>query len=281
MGHHYLPQYYLRGFAPSFGRQIWAFDRQENRSFCTNVRNIANETNLYSDELERKLAEEIEGPAMRALDRVRACENLNEVDRHALSTYIVAMWKRVPKSRRRLRRFMPQVTKEVREEVHRAIDVLVQQRPDLTTAGERRKAETTEVLSRYQSDPPQSIWHYGVDPANAPRIVEAVAAMAWTFWVSDSEGAFVTCDDPVFIFEGLGIGRPDSELSFPVSGKVSFWGTWRKGRTLHYVQARNAVVRELNRRCIKNCERFVFGQSNQGWVLPLMRKQHLHLNRIG
>ena len=52
MGHHYVPRFYLRGFAHD--ERIWAYDKESGRHFPTQVKSIANETGMYSDDLERK-----------------------------------------------------------------------------------------------------------------------------------------------------------------------------------------------------------------------------------
>lgn len=46
---HYVPRILLRGFlaAPKEKEQIWVFDKHENRSFRTQIRNIASERNFY------------------------------------------------------------------------------------------------------------------------------------------------------------------------------------------------------------------------------------------
>lgn len=54
---HYVPQFYLRQFADERER-IWAYDKVEDRAFCTTVRNVAGERYFYDSEvLERKLGD--------------------------------------------------------------------------------------------------------------------------------------------------------------------------------------------------------------------------------
>ena len=56
MGDHYVPRYYLKGFTKDDGKRIWVYDKNERRSFATQVQSIANETAFYSPEVERYLA---------------------------------------------------------------------------------------------------------------------------------------------------------------------------------------------------------------------------------
>ena len=45
---HYVPQFVLRNFTVGDGKQIYVFDKQDEKSFITNIRNIAAETDFYN-----------------------------------------------------------------------------------------------------------------------------------------------------------------------------------------------------------------------------------------
>ena len=45
---HYVPQFILRNFTVGDGKQIHVFDKQDEKSFRTNIRNIAAETGFYN-----------------------------------------------------------------------------------------------------------------------------------------------------------------------------------------------------------------------------------------
>ena len=82
MGHHYLPQHYLLGFAS--GKKLWGHDLIEGRSFPTQVKSVANETEMYTEELESHLANVVEGPAQDVIDRIRNRIPLRTGDRELL-----------------------------------------------------------------------------------------------------------------------------------------------------------------------------------------------------
>jgi hypothetical protein len=71
MGDHYIPKYYLKGFAdisrPDF---IWAF-RNGNQPFLTAIRKIAQEDDFYSREVELYLANDLEDPANKVIGKVQ------------------------------------------------------------------------------------------------------------------------------------------------------------------------------------------------------------------
>ena len=83
MGHHYLPQFYLRGFAD--GNTVWVHDRLERRSFPSQPKSIANENKLYSDEIEQHLANDVEDPAKPATEALRNSQALDSNQRSALA----------------------------------------------------------------------------------------------------------------------------------------------------------------------------------------------------
>ena len=76
MGHHYLPKHYLLGFAD--GVKLWGHDVTAARLFPTQVKSVANETEMYTEELESHLANVVEGPAQGVIDRVRKRIGLKE-----------------------------------------------------------------------------------------------------------------------------------------------------------------------------------------------------------
>ena len=61
MGHHFVPQFYLRGFTE--GNTIWVYDRLGSCSFNSQPKTVANENKMYTEEIESWLTNEIEGHA--------------------------------------------------------------------------------------------------------------------------------------------------------------------------------------------------------------------------
>ncbi len=280
MGYHYIPQYYLRGFCLDFGREIWVYDKQEARKFATQVKSIANIYGFYSPELEKYLSEDIEGPANRVLEKIRNRELLTPSDKITLSSYIAVMWKRVPKGKNRFKAQAPGITEDLREKLHRQLDEAVAKDPSKEDLAQRRKAEIDKILHRYSQEPPEDVWHQVIPAERTPGMIAAVATMTWRFFTFDEEPAFLTCDNPVFFFSHLGIGRAESELSFPVSIHVTLWATRRVDLAEGYFPATTAIVKEMNRRTASVTMRYVFHAKDEHWILPFLAKKRWRLNRI-
>jgi len=280
MGHHYIPQYYLRGFCQNFGRTIWVYDKLESCRFSTQVKSIANICGFYSPELEKYLSEEIENPANQVLDKIRNREIPTPYDKITLSRYIAVMWKRVPSGRKSFKSQAPKVASKLRDKFHRQLDEIVAINPSKEDLARQRKAEIDEILNAYSNDPPEDVWHQLVRAEQTPRMIAAIATMSWKFLTFDKNPVFLTCDNPVFIFRSLGVGRPESELSFPLSMHIILWATRRLDRTKDYIPATPAIVKEMNRRTASVATRYVFHAKDEGWILPFLSKKSWRLNRI-
>ena len=50
MGHHYPPQYYLKGFTESVDNMLWAYEKGTGKKINIQIENLANITNFYSQE---------------------------------------------------------------------------------------------------------------------------------------------------------------------------------------------------------------------------------------
>ena len=280
MGHHYIPQYYLRGFCPDFGQTIWVYDKKKARKFSTQIKNIANICGLYTQGLEKYLSDDIENPANRVLEKIHDRAQLTTTDKLAFSKYISVMWKRVPSGMSRLKKLTPGIAEDLRENFHREFNEIVADNPSNSALIQRRKVEIDEILDRYSKEPPQGIWHSVIPADRTPRMVTTIAKMTWRFLTFDEKPAFFTGDNPVFFFSDTGIGRIDSELSFPISSNVTLWATWRLDLKEGYYPTTEAIVKEINRRTASITTRFIFHARGENWILPFLAKETWHPTRI-
>ncbi len=257
MGDHYIPQYYLKGFSQNNGKTIWVYDKQDNRKYSTQVKSTANETGLYDPKWEQYLAK-IEGLANPVLDKIRKRERITAADKEALSDYMVVMWKRVPQSRKFLKTRAPTVADKLCEDLSATLSMVASEEPERTEFVEQRKIEIREILDQIGNDPPKEIWLNNIPPETTPRMTAYIKKMTWKFGTFDHGPAFLTCDNPVFVFPSLGIAKPESELVFPVSSHVVLWGTWRTDLREDYVPVSSQEVKEMNRRIASQTLRYLW-----------------------
>lgn len=277
MGHHYVPQFYLRGFTE--GDRLWVHDRQARRSFLSQPKAVANENSLYTDELEQHLANEVEGPAKSAIEAIRKLATPTRSEREALARYVVSLWKRVPEGRARVVANVPQVAESIRREYTQQ---LREAAVSAAVPGERANARQNEMnaaLDKFVREPPPELWHHNLGRDSSPNVVESLLSMNWRFLFT--EGAqLLTSDNPVFFFLHEGIGARSSELTLPLSSSVALWANRNTLTGPTFIEARPAAVRELNRRTAQNATRFVYSRREESWILPFVCKGAYVLNRL-
>ncbi|MCX5846462.1 MAG: DUF4238 domain-containing protein [Deltaproteobacteria bacterium] len=280
MGHHYLPQYYLKGFTESEDNMLWAYEKGTGTKFNTQIKGLANITNFYSEDIEQYLANDIEGPANTVLDKIRSRHQINDDDKYIFAEYMAVMWKRVPRAKEDLKKMAPRLADGIAKKMSADLGNILDDKPEKAEFLEKRKREIDDILATYAVDPPKEIWLENIPPERTPRIVETIKAMTWVFWEFDQQPVFLTCDNPVFYFTGMGVGRRDSEISFPISSHVVLWATWRIDLPRNFIQASTQVVKEMNRRTVHNASRYVFHSRDERWIIPFIKKKNWKLNRI-
>ncbi|WAC08087.1 MAG: DUF4238 domain-containing protein [Thermodesulfobacteriota bacterium] len=280
MGHHYLPQYYLKGFTETPDNMLWAYEKGTGNKFNTQIKSLANITDFYSEETEQYLANDIEGPANEVLDKIRSRHLISEEDKNTFAEYMAVMWKRVPRAKEYLKNMAPRLADEIGKKLSTDLSYIVEQAPEKTEFIEKRQKEIDDILAIYATDPPKDIWLGNIPPERTPRIVEAMKAMTWTFWEFDQYPAFLTCDNPVFYFTWMGVGKKESEISFPISSHIVLWATWRADLPRNFITASSQIVKEMNRRIVHNANRFAFHCRDEHWIVPFIKKEIWKLNRI-
>jgi len=280
MGHHYLPQYYLKGFTETVDNMLWTYEKSSGVKFNTQIKSLANIKDFYSEETEQYLANDIEGPANEVLDKIRSRHLINDDDRNIFAEYMAVMWKRVPRAKEDLKKMAPRLVDRIAEKLNADLTDTIVNTPEKAEFIEKRKKEIDDILALYAVDPPKDIWLENLPPERTPRIVEAMKAMTWTFWEFDQCPVFLTCDNPVFYFRWMGVGRKDSEISFPISSNLVLWATWRADLPFSFIKASSQIVKEMNRRTAYNASRFVFHSRDEHWIAPFVKKTNWKLNRI-
>jgi hypothetical protein len=281
MGDHYIPQYYLKGFLTAPREQLWCYDKSNNgEKFLGSIRNIANENRFYSPEVEQYLANTIEGPANLVLQKIRLRHQITDDDKHVLAKYMAVMYRRVPLGKQRLKENAPRICNDLLKEFNNGLDILALEEPDKVELIEKRRAEIQEILEKYSENPPKEVWLKIISPEMSPRVVAAIRAMTWTFLTFDEKPAFLTCDNPIFYFLSIGVGNPDSEITFPISSHIALCCTWRKNLPGSYMTTNIQTVRDINRRTASNATRYVYSGYDESWLSSFIAKGNWQLNRL-
>lgn len=266
MGDHYLPRHYLNGFAVK--ERFWVHDLELRQSRLGQPKSEANVNGLWPGELERHLADKIEGPAQASIDRIRQFQPIASEEREPLATYLLTMWKRVPAAKDRTAAHIPKLAVEHKKAYLAQIDEYSAAGSISEEEADGVKQRVSDILDRIVKGPPDFYWHHGLREGASPRMMSALLTMEWTFLVSNTD-PFLTCDDPLFFFKELGIGRASSELSIPLSSSITLLAH-RQGTTPgQFRDARASTVVQLNRRTAYNARRFMYSEQALPWALKL------------
>ena len=130
------------------------------------------------------------------------------------------------------------------------------------------------------SSSPEPLGHDNVPPDRSRLPADVLATMTWNFLTFGGQPAFLTCDNPLFHFSHIDLGKPESEVSFPISSNIVLWGTWRTDLPQGHIPIRHPAVRELNRRTAGNARRYVFHALEEDWIGLLLSKPTLPTNRL-
>ncbi len=94
---HYVPQFILRNFTVNDGKQIYVFDKLRERSFKTNIRNIAAETSFYNFNVDKynftiePWLSDLESSTCSAFEKLineRSISNIDDDDRSKIAYFI-------------------------------------------------------------------------------------------------------------------------------------------------------------------------------------------------
>lgn len=278
MGNHYIPKKYLRHFSDNEGK-IWVYDKQEGKIFRPGVRVIANEIGMYSEKVEKDLNNLVEIPTHRVFEKIHSRRPLSTEDRHSLAKYMVVLWKRVPAARERFLKSFSVVADNYKQQITADIAAYIKVDPSSQYDLESFLVKAKAYVEILKADPPPDFWYKGFNLSEFAVSEEATLSMHWVFLCSEKH-QFLTSDNPIFFFANEGLGRPQSELTFPISSSVALWVTRQPGRKVGYVMSTPKEVREINRRTAFNSTRFVFSKKNEDWIGPFTRKGNWRLTRL-
>jgi len=228
MGDHYIPQYYLKGFSDSpDSSNIWVYEKGSTKIFPSSIKRAANENNRWPENVEEHLANKIEAPANPVFDKIRNFQPITQNDKELLATYIVVMLQRVPKGLERAKAIAPEVIGKTFDNTEKQILRLIEEHPSKKDALQRHLEFLPKIKSEWENDFPIEVWHQLITSDDLTPSIKILPAMTWVFFTSEKSQPFLTNDNPVFFHESIGVGNPESELTFPISSNITLWATWK------------------------------------------------------
>ncbi len=282
MGHHFVPQRYLENFQdPNQPGFIWLHDKRTGAARLVSIEKVAQAKGYYSEETERCLAREVETPANAIMKKLTDSTPIAPEERAHMAYYLGVMLKRIPARRRRATEMIPGVLDDVVARIRRELQeaaAAIHADPETLT---RRLQEVDAAAAKFAKEPPPEVVSQIREPWPTLEMVQALFGMTWRILISEGPQYFITSDNPAFFFRGWGIGREESELTFPLSTTHALHGS-RSGvaRSLEFCKATEPMVKEFNRRLASETERLAFYHAPAPWLLKILARKSLPLNAI-
>lgn len=286
--HHYIPKYYLRGFESKEGEFLWIYDKNKKIVFPNTAENTGCESDFYSyvklsgqrdtNTYEDFLANRVESPANSVIRKLRNQEKITSKEKRILAKYMAIMIKRVPMSREMVENLKPNVIKEVAEDIELQFKIIEKINPDLKDKIGERRRQVKNIFEKVKLETPKEVILKAMDTKNS-MVEEALYNMNWRFLISKDLN-FLTSDNPCFFFKDIGIGNFNSEVSFPISKNMVIFASWRNNIAESYYLVNSNIVKEINRRTIYNATRYVYSPNNEDWIMYIIKKSMIKLNRI-
>jgi|SRR5688500_4397576 len=283
MGKHFVPQFYLRAFQdsakPGF---IWTWVRGNQAPDRLPIVSVAQSPDFYDPDTERELAELVEKPANPIFRKLWAREQLQADERLAFSIYLATMMYRVPKARERSIASVPSVLESTMQTIRDEVSALVDSGQITAERHAAIQTQLAEAHARIAANPVPVVRDQIRDPRPSQKVVEAIMQMTWRIITAPIGEMFLTSDNPVFYHGAFGIGRPESELRFPISPSLALHATRQPNPRgpLTYEPAPKEWVREFNRSVASGAHRLVFTHRKTSWVGKLLHRSNPYLFRL-
>lgn len=262
--HHYLPQFYLRGFSAN-GRSIFQIEKRGGRAYVSSIRDTAairdyHELDTEEAEdpsvIEKRLAQ-IEAQLAEALARAIQC-GVTTPETHNLLIQLVALLRvRVPAFKAGIEAYLQNVV--------RSVGLMMERKGELPPPPKGfedvcRMENLSITISNWK------LLEFMFRIAADRRLFDILAAMRPTILRAPREAFFLTCDQPVAIFHptasptdvyGVGFAHAETQVSVPLSSGVLLLLSWGTESPADRHATADEVV-EFNRRTVVMADSLVF-----------------------
>ena len=280
--HHYVPEYYLRGFSP-FGSpgKVFVYDKEIGACFGTSVKNVAVKRDYYRLDgakvfgedplvLEKYLAG-IEGRAARLPKRLISGADLQGQDRMDWAEFLATMLARGPNARQMFAEIsslmalqMTDVATASKERYEAVTERMKSDGYELKTdvGYEEFRKFLTERNFEVSVDEQFTLSSFSAVEKTAPIFFD----MRWAVIKSVPQSFFLTSDTPIIygspaesyhpVYGDGGLVNKKVEVLFPLSRRAIFVGAWRAIPQAEYLP--KSLADKVNKQLIEQAFRYVY-----------------------
>lgn len=283
--HHYVSQFYLKGFSKNGGKKakLFVYDKEQKKYFLSNPRNVASKRDFNRISLKGKEnyfenhQSEMEGiftPIFKQVIETKKYPN-DEQLRNILN-FIALVSLRNPKIRAIFDKLYTDIADKFTsmtmesEEIYKDQCLHAGIKEEDIIPYEKQK-EFIEDKSRYTLEVNQEV-HVRTEAKNINDLVEILYQRNWYLVISDETiGEFITSDYPVSLISliklppmyGVGFGMKKTEVCFPISKYLTLIGVFEKYDHIeNTIEATKKLVETINIRTSEFSNKQVYSTKN-------------------
>lgn len=283
--HHYIPQFYLRGFLdPNLKKkQLHVIDKIDRRHFVTKPRNVGsqndfNRVNISGQPIDaaEKLFAEIDGKIARMLKEVEENATLPEgTDMVTLFYFVALLHIHNPQFRNNITDFETRIIKQILRCLTANRERYESQMQRVHPADERApKYESVKHFVEEESFDVQygHGHHLKYELENIDSVVSLLSRRKWSLFVAE-EGAsdFVCSDRPVALisigdppedpdhpynFGGPGLAEKNTQLTVPLNSRMALFATFEIPPYIEKVSEK--IIANVNVRTMSSAARQIY-----------------------
>jgi len=141
--------------------------------------------------------------------------------------------------------------------------------PDQRYRLEGQWEQQVKYLEEWKKRPEKIIWNKAFQ-YEFPKATRAITNMVWEFHVADKP-SFITSDNPIYIADGIGLGRADARLLFPISSRILLRATHMITPGLRFYPASKERIEQTNIRIAQSATRYIFYSKGTPWAENLTK----------
>jgi len=292
--HHYIPKFYLEGFIDPHNRPyLWVYEKGNKKIIKATSKDIAVEKHYFSflmldgernsDTLENVMAE-IERNSAPIFKKIIRGQSLSKEDKAYFATFLAFMMIRVPNFRKNIENAIGELMKRismVSASNRRAFEAMIKRyekdtRKKINMPIEELRKWVLEGEYDIKANPELAL---GMALSTTRELFPVFLGMKWTFVRATDEYKFLTSDNPLFYcdpthdpnsFYGVGLINKNVEVTFPIFKDLALFASWKDRGT--YIQGKNRLVKDINKRTILAASRFVFSSGKSDDINKLVQK---------
>jgi Protein of unknown function (DUF4238) len=290
MKHHYVPQFYQRGFIKEVNKDgkkeglIWIYEKDKAPRKAP-VKDtgmgidlyalIDKDGNLDNETVEAELGK-IDNRGAAAIHKLEKGAVLSNNERRDLCKFISIMYRRTPKFKeyqtKLAAQLMPEFFETTDEEwLRQLMQGLANSPAQAESWFQQRRGELAEIREEYLRHPPDFLFSSNLLRESA--FEKLLFDMDWALFRSTLDTDFVTCDDPALFSKGAGLGdKQKAVVMFPLSRELFLQAMWISTYEGNYVQLTDTEVRKLNRDAVRNAGKEVYASHKSSSLSILVDK---------